>query len=368
MRNYLNLLAEILQYGRDHKTDRTGHGRRRLFSKKLEFDLSGGRFPLVTTRKIDPMKGVLEMLFFISGQTNVEWLQNKNCNIWNSWATTQEDGVKLIDKMVERGYASDVSKMHMFAAMMEDFRPGEIGPLYGCIWRSAPRLSQLTKMEMVRSVDDLPSDLIKQLNNHFSESEEFKKMTEEERTDFYLGNYYSAIDQLNELVCNLKKDPYSSRHLVTAYSPEFLPIPGFTPQENVLLGKSALMPCHHSFEVFVNPPEVEGGKPELSLNVNFRSWDVPLGGPTNIHGYAFLAHALAYVCDMEAVKLSINAADAHIYLDQIDGVLEQLARDPYEDKVTISFTGPKDLFMMNESEIVISEYKQHGKIDYPVAI
>ncbi len=366
MKNYLELMKKIINEGRDNPKDRTGHGRRRLFSQQVRFDLSDMRLPVVTTRAINPMLGIYEMLFFINGKTNVSWLHQYGCKIWDMWAVKPGSAIDVAKKMEERGIVTAEEAMFLASS----FGPetiGEIGPMYGYIWRHAPLHSdEMTRAAITRTVAQLPSDFLGRINAYL-DGGEFKDKTLEEKEEFILMNYHSHVDQLNELVWNLKTDPYSSRHLVSAFMPSLAPIAGYSPEENVLLGRCSLMPCHHSFEVFVQPSQEPGGKDELSLQANFRSWDVPIGGPTNIAGYGFLAHLLAHCSSMVAKELSIVAGDAHVYLDQIELAKEQIQREPLESPRIKFSENLVDLFACTPADVTIGDFSQHSPIKYPVA-
>ena len=370
MQQYLELLKNIKDNGRNHATDRTGHGRRRLFSQTVKFDLRDNKLPVVTTRAINPLHGIREALFFIAGDTNIKNLSEQGTKIWDPWAVTEGTFETIREKLLATKALTPEQALTIQG--VDEELIGSIGPMYGEVWRNAPMTAKgvpLTAMN--RTIDTIPSDTVENIKHYMETSEEaesFANASEEQRNNFIVMSYFSAIDQLGELVYNLKNDPYSSRHLVTAFLPEYTPISGYTPDENVLLGRGSLMPCHHSFQVFVNPPIEEGGKPELSLQVNFRSWDVPLGGPTNIVCYSFIAHALAHCLDMQAVELSIVAGDAHIYFDQLEGVEEQITRAPYDPPKIIFNEENKDFFNLNLSDIVISEFVQHEAIKYPAAV
>ena len=367
MQNYLNLLQDILDNGVNHGNDRTEHGRRRVFGRQLRFDLKNGRIPVVTTRKINPLVFIYETLFFIAGNINIKYLQENNVKIWDAWAVSEKSVDNFLQKMVNANKLDPGQA----AFNLENFDKecyGDIGPMYGWLWRHWPIAhTEINTESMIRKIEELPSDLVEHLTDAWSKLPE-KKQMQIPLNDWLLRHYYSAVDQLNELILNLKSDPYSSRHLVTAFNPEYTPVPGFTPDENVLLGKGCLMPCHNGFQVFVNPPKEEGGKKRLSLMMQIRSWDVAVGGPFNIGGYALLAHLLAHCTDMETDELIITAGDAHIYFDQIELVKEQLLREPMEQpRITIS-DETKDLFKIKAEDIMIHNYQSHPAIKYPVAI
>ena len=367
MRNYLDLLQDILDNGVDHEADRTGHGRRRVFGRQLRFDLKDGKMPIVTTRKINPAVAIHEILFFIMGNINIKYLNDNGVKIWDAWAIKAETVDGFLQKLVN---ANKITP-EMAAQHVEEFNQGnygDIGPMYGWLWRHWPiSQTEINRESMFRKIEDLPSDFVRNVTAAWESLEEDRKM-QVPLENWLLGHYYSAVDQLNELVLNLKSDPYGSRHVVTAFNPEYTPIPGFSPAENVLLGKGSLMPCHFAFQVFVQPPEEEGGKKRMSLQWFQRSVDSPVGLCHNIAGYALLTHLLAHCLDMEADELIFTGGDCHAYLDQIDLVKEQLSREPLQTPTIKLNPNQKDLFAITASDIEIVGYESHPAIKYPVAV
>ena len=222
MRNYLNLLEDILENG-CQRGDRTGTGTRSVFGRQLRFDLSKG-FPLVTTKRVHIPSVVHELLWFIKGDTNVKYLQENGVKIWNEWATEN----------------------------------GDLGPIYGNQWRE------------------------------------------------WKSPKGKVIDQLSEVVEQIKKNPYSRRHIVSAWNPADLPDETMSPQENVEAGQMALAPCHTLFQFYV-------ANNKLSLQLYQRSCDVFLGLPFNIASYALLTHMVAEQCDLEVGDFVWSGGDTHLY-------------------------------------------------------
>lgn len=224
MRNYLDLVDRILTEGVE-KSDRTGTGTRSVFGHQMRWDLAEG-FPLVTTKKIHLKSVIGELLWFISGSTNVRWLQENGVSIWNEWADES----------------------------------GELGPVYGYQWRSWPAAD---------------------------------------------GRH---IDQLAQVIEQLKANPDSRRHVVSAW--------------NVgSLDEMALQPCHTLFQFWV-------GNGKLSCQMYQRSADVFLGVPFNIASYALLTHMVAQVCGFEVGDFIITFGDAHLYLSHLEQAQLQLTREP----------------------------------------
>lgn len=224
MRAYLDLVQRILDDGTE-KSDRTGTGTLSVFGHQLRFDLSEG-FPLVTTKKVHLRSIVGELIWFISGDTNVRYLHENRISIWDEWADEN----------------------------------GDLGPVYGHQWRSWPAPD---------------------------------------------GRH---IDQLARVIENLRRDPDSRRHLVSAW--------------NVAdLDEMALAPCHAFFQFYV-----ADGK--LSCQLYQRSGDVFLGVPFNIASYALLTHMVAQVTGLEVGDFVHTLGDAHLYLNHLDQAREQLTREP----------------------------------------
>ena len=224
MKQYQDLLRHILATGRE-KGDRTGTGTISTFGYQMRFDLREG-FPLLTTKKLHLKSIIYELLWFLKGDTNVQYLQEHGVRIWNEWA--REDG--------------------------------DLGPIYGYQWRSWP--------------------------------------------DYHGGH----IDQIQQIIDQLRRDPDSRRMLVSAW--------------NVAqLDQMALAPCHCLMQFYV----AEG---RLSLQLYQRSADVFLGVPFNIASYALLLMMIAQVTGLEVGDFVHTFGDVHIYRDHLEQVELQLERTP----------------------------------------
>lgn len=222
MKQYLNLLKEVVDQGYSHE-DRTGVGRISIIGRQLRFNLSTGLFPLVTTRKIFTKALIEEMLWFIRGCVDNKQLTEKGVNIWNKWSLQREHIQAFKDKYVGEGkvvpgYEEVTQEQHnQILNNIPDTVIDTIGPMYGYVWR----------------------------------------------------NSLTGIDQLAQLIKNLKERPYSSRHVVTAWLPEFIPDETMSPQDNIILERGALAPCHMMFQCFVVKPKGDE-KPKLTLMMTQR--------------------------------------------------------------------------------------------------
>lgn len=392
MRQYLDLLQDILDNGFDHG-DRTGAGRRSVYCRQLRFKMADG-FPLVTTREANMDIVIKELLWFLSGGNDIQKL---GCKIWNQWAVTEKDIDKWLDDHFEIFYSrfpeatetdntTDLEKQAR-EEFKSDLREGfkhrlmyenldTIGPLYGVPWRSIDRGVPFTST--IKNIPRRPletysptkllelQELYEDRVEYFSRSEEqtetLKAMNFE---DFVAMATESTIDQIDELVYNLKTKPFSARHVVTAWIPEWIPNENLSPQENVIRGKGALAPCHMMFQCFVSPPDIASGtKHRLSLMMYQRSVDTAIGAVTNIAQYSLLLHMLAQVTDMEPYEFIWNTGDTHLYLSHIEGVKEQLKREPLPlPKIQLN-PEIKDIFAFTPDDIQLIGYESHEPIKY----
>ncbi len=246
--------------------DRTGTGTPSVFGWQMRFDLQKG-FPLVTTKRVY-FKGVVgELLWFLRGDSNVRWLQERGVSIWDEWADPQT---------------------------------GELGPIYGVQWRSWPAPD---------------------------------------------GRH---IDQMAQLVEDIRHNPDSRRLLVSAWNVAELP-------------RMALAPCHVLFQFYV-------AQGRLSCQLYQRSADIFLGVPFNIASYALLTHMVAQQCDLEVGEFIWTGGDCHLYSNHMAQVREQLSRTPYPMPRVRLLRRPPTLFDYEMQDIAIEGYQHHAPIKAPVAV
>lgn len=260
---YEDLLAKALNNG-EPKEDRTGTGTLSLFGERLIYDLAAG-FPLITTKRVHFKSVVAELLWMLSGSTNVRPLQEQGVTIWNEWAD----------------------------------RLGNLGPVYGAQWRG------------------------------------------------WLGPNGRTYDQMAKLVHDLRRNPNSRRHIVSAW--------------NVAqLNEMALAPCHVLMQL-----NVCGGR--LDLQVYQRSADLFLGAPFNIASYALLTHLLAAQTDYQPGRLIWVGGDVHLYRNHIEQAVVQLGRQPYSFP-QISLRPAASLFDYTPEHIELRGYLHHPVIKAEVAV
>ena len=271
MRNYLNLLEEIITKGND-KSDRTGTGTLSLFGRQLHFDLNEG-FPLLTTKKVW-FKGVVhELLWMLSGDTNIKALQKENVHIWDEWADHN----------------------------------GNLGPVYGYQWRKW---------------NSLPAHSSNLVPIH--------------------------IDQISDVIDQIRKNPDSRRHIVTAWNPS-------------MISSMALPPCHCFFQFYVFDKK-------LSCQLYQRSADYFLGSPFNIASYALLTHMIAHVTGLGVGEFVYTLGDVHLYKNHIDQAKLQLSRSPMSLPDVVINKKTNNIFEIKYEDIELIGYKSHPAIKAEVSV
>ncbi len=170
-----------------------------------------------------------------------------------------------------------------------------------------------------------------------------------------------SIDQLSDLIAQIKNKPDSRRLILSAWNPALLPDEGVSPQENVAAGKMALPPCHTLFQFYVS----EG---KLSCQLYQRSADVFLGVPFNIASYALLTMMVAQVCDLELGDFVHTFGDAHLYLNHMDQVETQLGREPFSLPEMRINSSVKSIFDFTYDDFELVDYKAHPHISAPISV
>jgi thymidylate synthase len=324
---YQKLLQDILDNGVEKK-DRTGTGTISVFGRQIRHKMSEG-FPLLTTKKMAFKTMVTELLWFLRGDTNIKYLVDNNCHIWDGDAYKN-----YCSQIPEYSKQFTMSKEEFIEKIKTDIefakKWGSLGKIYGYQWR----------------------------------------------------NWNGEIDQISELIEQIKENPDSRRLLVSAWNASDLP-------------HQVLPPCHYGFQVYTRElnlgekrqilipygldPLTDKGVEELwereklpkkaiSLMFNMRSNDVPLGLPFNIASYGLLLEIIAKYVNMVTDELIVNIGDAHIYLNQIEGVREQLTRTPYElPTVKISDRTVSDISEYEIEDFILENYQSHMVIKIPLS-
>ena len=301
MDTYHRLLRHILADGAP-KGDRTGTGTLSVFGHQSRYDLSQG-FPLLTTKRVHWKSVVHELLWFIRGDTNIRYLVRNGVRIWNEWPFQHYlEHAGRADALPKHGAAWKEALKDFVARIRDDeafaARWGELGPVYGKQWRD-----------------------------------------------------FNGVDQLREVIEQIRRAPDSRRHIVTAWNPSDIPA----------MAKAGLPPCHTLFQFYV----AEG---KLSCQLYQRSADVFLGVPFNIASYALLTLLVARECGLGAGEFVHTLGDAHLYSNHLEQAKEQLARAP-RSLPTVAFAeGAPGIFTVGYDDIRLLDYDPWPSIRAPIAV
>lgn len=292
MKQYLDMCRYILEHGED-RPDRTGTGTRSVFGYQTRYDLREG-FPLLTTKKMYLRPIAEELLWFIKGDTNIKYLVDRNVKIWNEWPyedfkKSEDFNGETLEEFVEKiKNDEDFAKKH-----------GNLGPVYGAQWRN--------------------------FNNE-------------------------GTDQLMKLIDSLKNNPFSRRHIISAWNPS-------------QVDEMALPPCHTLMQFYVS-----SDKKYLSCQLYQRSADTFLGVPFNIASYALLTCMLAQVCGYEPKEFIHTIGDAHIYKNHFDVVKTQIEREPLPLPRLVLNKDIDNLFDFKIEDIKLEGYQSHGPLKGKVSV
>ncbi|WP_449601230.1 thymidylate synthase [Paenibacillus sp. Marseille-Q9583] len=318
---YLNFLQYILDNG-VKKEDRTGTGTISVFGYQMRFDLSKG-FPLFTTKRTPFRLIASELLWFIKGDTNIRYLLKNNNHIWDEWAFKRwvESDEYTGPDMTDFGNRCSIDEdfNQVYQAEMKAFcdrvleddafaaKHGDLGNVYGKQWRN------------------------------------------------WTSSTGESIDQLQDVIHQIKTNPDSRRLIVSAWNPEDVINAGAKGS------KAALPPCHVMFQFYV-----ANGK--LSCHLLQRSADSFLGANFNIPSYSLLTHLIAHECGLEVGEFVYSISDAHIYSNHVDQVKEQLSRDLRPLPTLVINSNKKSLFDIELEDLIIEGYNPHPSIKAPIAV
>jgi thymidylate synthase len=311
--DYLRLLKDILDNG-VQKEDRTGTGTISVFGRQIRHKMSEG-FPLLTTKKM-PFKTITtELLWFLRGDTNIKFLVDNNCHIWDgdaykSYEKWYEHMSKTTPFEVPKKFTQDELVKAISLDEMHAKTFGDLGPIYGKQWRSWGKKNVINyDLENVKSSDKVKvMDLIRDGGDY-------------SKYDVKVTYQNNSIDQISNLIKNIKADPDSRRLMVSAWNPDDL-------------SEMVLPPCHYGFQVYTRKTTREekitnpGKYRAISLMWNQRSADTFLGLPFNIASYGLLLTILAKEVNMIPDELIGNLGDVHLYSNHIEQAKEQITREP----------------------------------------
>lgn len=271
------------------KDDRTGTGTISYFGAQMRFDLKEG-FPLLTTKRVHLKSIIHELLWFISGDTNIKYLVDRDVRIWNDWPYAKyQKSAEYQGETIEE-FAQKIKESNDFAAKW-----GNLGPVYGKQWRN-----------------------------------------------------FSGIDQLTELIEQIKTNPTSRRLIISAWNP-------------AEIQDMALPPCHCFMQFYVN-------NGELSCQLYQRSADVFLGVPFNIASYALFTMMIAQVCDLKCGVFVHTIGDAHIYLNHLEQIDRQLKREPRALPRMKINPEVKSIYDFKYEDFTLEDYNPYKGIKGKVAV
>jgi thymidylate synthase len=340
-KQYQNLLQSILDYGVE-KQDRTGTGTKSIFGYTIRHKMSNG-FPLLTTKKMAWKTMVTELLWFLRGDTNIKYLVDNNCHIWDGDAYKNYLYKVIRDKDIVRYLKS-----------------------YSVDTNGVPTIEPYSKDEFIERIktDDEFAERFGNLGKIYG---------------FQWRNWNGDIDQISELINQLKENPDSRRLLVSAWNPSDLP-------------NQVLPPCHYGFQVYTRElslsERTEYKKKRdgisrtfasythqmldgsniptraISLMWNQRSVDTFLGLPFNIASYGLLLMMIADEVNMVPDELIGNLGDTHIYLNHIEQAKEQIGREPIELPTVHVRDG---IFCSSVNDVILENYNSHSSIKAPLS-
>jgi thymidylate synthase len=300
---YLDLMRQVWTRGHE-RSDRTGVGTRSVFGANMRFDLSDEAIPLLTTKRVYWKAAAREMLWFLTGETNIRPLVEQGVHIWTDWpldAYRKATGEAIDRDAFEARIIADAD----FAA-----RWGDLGPVYGKQWVDWP------------VYEPVGEGLFRQRER--------------------------GINQIAELVESLRHNPGSRRHIFEGW--------------NVAeLDRMALPPCHKTYQFFVADGKLTG-------LLYQRSCDLALGVPFNIFSAALITRMLAQQCDLEPAELIWNGGDVHLYLNHEALVETQLARTPSGAPKLVITRRPDSIFDYRVEDFEVRDYAPQAHIAAPVAV
>ncbi len=298
VQQYLDLLKHIVTNG-EIKGDRTGTGTMAVFGHQMRFDLQKG-FPLLTTKKVHLKSIIHELIWFLTGSTNIKYLVDNNVRIWNEWPFQKYLKANNLEEQYPKYSEEWKAKLKEYVANIKEdaefaSKWGDLGPVYGSQWRN-----------------------------------------------------FGGVDQIKQVIEQIKQNPNSRRHIVSAWNPSEVP-------------NMALPPCHLLFQFYVND-----GK--LSCQLYQRSCDTFLGVPFNVASYALFTMMMAQATGLKPGSFVWTGGDVHLYMNHMNQVEEQLSRTPRplpKMKINPSVTSIFD-FKFEDFELV--DYDPHPTIKAPISV
>lgn len=388
------------------RIDRTGVGTMASFGHEARFDLKKG-YPLTTVRQIFTRGMIEETLWILSGSTDNSVLFDKNVHIWDSWALPED-------------IYTDVKRTppELVAALAEKLGK-DIQETIQLLMNADKEYAEflIANPDHIDSPDSNTGGYAILVSNGISPTKKVKVASKGSLGPVYGAQWRAwkctdgrVVDQIADLIENLKLRPYSRRHVVSAWNPEDLPDETKTPHQNVVDGRQCLASCHCLFQFFVkslteqefldsltakgfistvqqivDARDSGATRPEIAEMINHlsealsvpskklsckltqRSADLAIGVSLNVASYALLTHMIAQVCNMEVNELIWSGGDCHIYSNQHEGVDLMLGREPLPLPTLWLNPNIKNIDDFTIEDIKILDYQFHPKIDFPRA-
>ena len=308
MQQYLDLLKDIRDNGVG-KDDRTGTGVRGLFGMQAKYNLDDG-FPLVTTKKTFLRIIIVELIWLIRGETNIKYLVDRNCHIWDEWPFQNYIDANNLDKKFPKYSEQWMEEKQKFIEKIKQLSPDDefvtkwwdLGPVYGYQWRN--------------------------FNSQW-------------------------VDQIRNAIDQIKNNPTNRRIIVSAWNP-------------AQIDQMLLPPCHAFFQF-----NVDTTNGALNLQLYQRSADMFLGVPFNIASYSALLMLIAKITDLKPGTFTHTLWDAHIYNNHVEQVNTQLSNTPFplpELKILRNIHTLEDIESLEWEDFELLNYKSHWVIKAPVAV
>ena len=355
---YLQLLEHIVANG-TYSKNRTGVNTYKIWGAQIHIDLNEG-FPLLTTKKMHWKSVVHELLWMIKGDTNIQYLLKNGVTFWTEWPMKHYNDaateLKVMPVLTQKAFEQKIINDDEFAKTW-----GSIGNYgYGGMWRHFPFYTQEDKFKSSTSVIGCSAE-------HWT---------------------FGEVDQLVQVIDELKNNPDSRRIIITAWHPyhsnnrEDALLPAchnyiqfgteeLTWHERLEIAREKDSRNENMYYKYSDEDFDRTGIPKYRLNCyfNMRSNDVPLGLPYNIAFYALFTHLMAHCLNMIPSQLVYSGADVHIYENQQEGITEQLTRTPGKlPKLVLKPGCPTNLFDIKFDHIDIVDYNPQAHIKMPVAV
>ncbi len=365
-RQYLDMLDTIMTKG-EEMDDRTGHGTKSVFGCQMRYSLRDNILPVLTTKKVYIRAAYTELIWMIRGESNIKYLIDRNVKIWNEWP------YENFKKQKESIYKQIGDSLYSYDGKENEIEIFDAeGKKYIVTSKEALELVSKYSPDTYRNQSENKNRLDTKINDNIETLDEFvEKMKKSSKTSKFVtifGELWpvywrqwrnfndKGVDQLANAVEAIKNNPHSRRIIVDARNPE-------------KIHTMALPPCPNMYQFYVNT-----NTNELSISLTQRSADFPLGVPFDMIGYTLLTHFIAKITWRKPGDFVYSINNAHIYLNQLEGVETQMTREPLgfpmieiDDSIK-TLDDLKELDWETNRGIKITWYESHPWIRFPIAV